>query len=245
MRWSSWQRCVNLYNRHITHKAIYMKIDKLIDNGNKSLILCLSGWSTTPELFNHLELPEGCDLWIGYDYRDISFGEDLTRYEDIHLIAWSLGVWVADYLWGDKELFTTATAINGTASPIDESYGIPPAIFKGTLDNITEDRMRRFNRRMCGDRDSLLRYEALPSRSIDEKREELERLYHYISENGNNDSKGYRSRIWKLAIISKGDKIFPAANMRNYWDGICPTVEIEAAHLPFFKCQKWEELWRL
>ena len=35
-----------------------MYIDKIINKRSPSLILCLAGWSTSPELFRHLEVPE-------------------------------------------------------------------------------------------------------------------------------------------------------------------------------------------
>ena len=52
-----------------------MYIDKIINKRSPSLILCLAGWSTSPELFRHLEVPEQTDLWIAYDYRTLAFEE--------------------------------------------------------------------------------------------------------------------------------------------------------------------------
>ena len=72
-----------------------MYIDKIINKLSPSLILCLAGWSTSPELFRHLEVPEQTDLWIAYDYRTLAFEETFAPYKEVHLVAWSLGVWVA------------------------------------------------------------------------------------------------------------------------------------------------------
>lgn len=129
-----------------------MYIDKIINKLSPSLILCLAGWSTSPELFRHLEVPEQTDLWIAYDYRTLAFEETFAPYKEVHLVAWSLGVWVATRLWAGHRSFTTATALNGTPFPMHDTLGIPTAIFEGTLHHISEEGMRRFNRRMCGDK---------------------------------------------------------------------------------------------
>lgn len=94
-----------------------MYIDKIINKLSPSLILCLAGWSTSPELFRHLEVPEQTDLWIAYDYRTLAFEETFASYKEVHLVAWSLGVWVATRLWAGHRSFTTATALNGTPFP--------------------------------------------------------------------------------------------------------------------------------
>ena len=76
-------------------------------------------------------------------------GEALSGYRKIRLVAWSLGVWAASVVFGKKPVsFTEAIAVNGTPCPVHDRWGIPETIFRGTLDNVTEEGMRRFNRRM-------------------------------------------------------------------------------------------------
>lgn len=221
-----------------------MYIDKIINKRSSSLILCLAGWSTSPELFHHLEVPEQTDLWIAYDYRKLTFEETFDSYKEVHLIAWSLGVWVATHLWAGKRSFTTATAINGTPFPIHDTLGIPTTIFEGTLNHISEEGMRRFNRRMCGDKETLNRYSELPLRPLEEIKEELEFLYNHILPEKIGLSDPQISTFWDRAILSTEDKIFPITHLRNYWQGRCPIQEIKAPHLPFYHYQSWNELWK-
>lgn len=221
-----------------------MYIDKIIDKRYPSLILCLAGWSTSPELFRHLEVPEQTDLWIAYDYRTLAFEETFTSYKKVHLIAWSLGVWVATHLWAGKRSFTTTTALNGTPFPIHDTLGIPAAIFEGTLQHISEEGMRRFNRRMCGDKETFNRYSELSPRPLEEIKEELESLYNHILPEKPESADPRISAFWDQAILSTEDKIFPATNLRNYWQGRCPVQEIKAPHLPFYHYQSWNELWK-
>ena len=73
-----------------------MKIYKQTKEANRKLLLLFSGWSASPEAFRHLETEPDTDLWICYDYRDALFPmEELSAYQQICLVAWSLGVWVA------------------------------------------------------------------------------------------------------------------------------------------------------
>ena len=61
-----------------------------------------------------------------------------------------------------------------------DTLGIPTAIFEGTLHHISEEGMRRFNRRMCGDKETFNRYSELSPRPLEEIKEELESLYNQI-----------------------------------------------------------------
>lgn len=214
-----------------------MKIYKRTTPCSSSLLLLFAGWSARPELFEGLEAEEGMDVMIVYDYRDTVFAEDLSKYTSIRLIAWSMGVRMAEIVLGDKYHFTEAIAINGTGRPIDDSYGIPLAIFRGTLESLSPEGLHRFNRRMCGSRDVLENYSAIPSRPIDELKEELQYIYDICL------SQPDGNILWTRALIGTDDRIFPASAQRNYWQGRCPNVnEIDSPHYPFFLWKRWNEL---
>lgn len=179
------------------------------------------------------------DVWICYDYRELTFDADLSRYREIYLVAWSLGVWVASrVLTGHPAVayLTQAVAINGTPCPIDDADGIPEAIFRGTLEQISEEGMRRFNRRMCGNRETVLAYEQIPPRPTETLREELRQLYQL--------ARPVDSRIWTRAVVSTADRIFPTANLSHYWQGRCPVCLIDAPHFPFYQWTQWNEIWK-
>ncbi len=219
-----------------------MKIDKQVNKEQGRLLLFFSGWSASPELFRPLKAEPGTDVWVCYDYRDLRFGEDLSAYKEIRLVAWSLGVWVASALFrGNKDMFVETIAINGTDYPVHDTWGIPPAVFEGTLANVTEEGMHRFNRRMCGGREVLQTYEKVPSRPIDEVREELQTLYTHIKEDA---VKPVADNFWTRAVIASGDRIFPFANLHNYWQNRCQVTVLEAPHYPFYLWKQWNEIWK-
>ncbi|WFE82898.1 DUF452 family protein [Parabacteroides chongii] len=216
-----------------------MKIIKQTDNHAARLLLFFSGWSASPKLFTRLETREETDIMLCYDYRETAFEEDLSRYDEIHLVAWSMGVRMAECALTDKYTLTSATAINGTSRPIHDAYGIPEKIFKGTLDNLTAEGLRRFNRRMCGTREILARYDACPPRPLEEVKEELEAIYNRFAPSTDTADKQFP---WTRAVIGSDDHIFPVANQHAWWDSRCPVTEITAPHYPFYLWKQWNEL---
>lgn len=224
-----------------------MKIEKQTHPGARQLLICFAGWSVSPELFRPIKTEgekEETDLWICYDYRDLSFPEEPATYETVRIVAWSLGVWVAEQVFRQKpDVFgrgvKSAIALNGTGRPIDDLYGIPEALFEGTLQHLTTEGIRRFTRRMCGNRAILADYLQVPSRPLDEISEELHFLYKEIKRTSEASS-----FPWTGAILSADDRIFPPDNLRRYWEGRCAWREIEAPHYPFYRWKQWNELWK-
>lgn len=204
-----------------------MEQEFLIKEGNSGLILLFGGWGSGPELFSGCKAESGYDMLMCCDYRDLEFRYGLLDgYSEIRLIAWSLGVWVADTVLGSSGAcrdvagrISEATAVCGTLSPVDDSCGIPAAVFKGTLDNLSDSGMaditvRKFRRRMCADH--LDYFSAhLPSRTTEELRDELSFLNGAMSGRA---SDGGHLR-WDYAVIGEKDMIFPAANQERAWKG--------------------------
>lgn len=120
--------------------------------------------------------PADRDLLVCYDYRSLDFDFSLPEgYEDIRVVGWSMGVWAASQVLGRSCLpITESVAVNGTMTPVDDSRGIPNAIYEGTLKGLNDVTLRKFFRRMCGSavllEDFLTRS---PGRSTDEVKEEL------------------------------------------------------------------------
>lgn len=220
-----------------------MNIYKQTKTGNTKLLLLFSGWAASPEVFRHLKTEPDTDLWICHDYRTLDFDEKAISscYKEVRLIAWSLGVWVAASVWSKRQTaFTEAIAIGGTPCPIHDQWGIPETIFRGTLDNITEEGIHRFNRRMCGSREQLKTYEQISPRPLVDIRKELENLYAEIK---NTPAVSPLFDKWTYALIPSGDRIFPAENQRAFWQNRCPVIEVDAPHYPFYLWTQWNEIW--
>lgn len=212
---------------------------------NEGLILYFNGWAMTPEAVEHLLLPKGYDLIVVWDYRDEELRLSLSQYKYITLVAWSMGVWAVHRLraWLSSLPIEKSIAVCGTGYPMDDRWGIPVDIFRGTLEAITPDNRTRFNRRMCGGKSHRHLLEALERRSTEEIRQELESVYRY-------EVDALHSEVdpdvwgWDLAHIGTQDRIIPRDNQCAYWNaqGIA-TREHDAHHYLFGQYSLWEELW--
>ncbi|OOF71461.1 pimeloyl-ACP methyl esterase BioG family protein [Rodentibacter caecimuris] len=202
----------------------------------QNLILYFAGWGTPVSAINHLILPKGYDLLICYDYQDLRLDFEFSLYQEIRVVAWSMGVWVAERVLSGIPL-QSATAINGTGKPYDEQCGIPPDIFDATLNNFTEQNRLKFERRMCGK--MLTNYQQLgEQRSFSDLHLELTALFYAIKQDECTDLLS-----WTHAIIAEQDKIFSAQHQQAYWQSRCPISFIAGEHycLPYFS--RWEQLW--
>ena len=215
-----------------------MIIKQLLDNGRDSALVFFAGWGM--DEFPFLQLgADFADVFIVYDYGMLSFDFSfLNRYREVHVVAWSMGVWAASQcLRGGA--YSSFTAINGTERPVDDVFGIPKQIVEGTLDGLCAESLSRFNRRMCGSRRVLDEYLSHGSqRGIDDLRNELESILSRAQ------SSSSFSLPWTRVICGKNDLIFPAANSKRFWDGVsgCFFISIDAPHYPFYLWKSWEEI---
>ena len=188
-----------------------MKRKWITKEGNRVLTLFFCGWGMDEHTVQHVRGMG--DLLLFYDYRDIS-GEDAPEvegYESVRVVAWSMGVWAASQVLDRSCLpITESVAVNGTMTPVDDSRGIPNAIYEGTLKGLNDVTLRKFFRRMCGSavllEDFLTRS---PGRSTDEVKEELLLIAKQA------ECLAPARFCWSKAVIGKGDLIFVPACQRK------------------------------
>ncbi|XWY20972.1 pimeloyl-ACP methyl esterase BioG family protein [Bisgaard Taxon 45] len=202
------------------------------------LIVYFAGWGTPPSVVAHLILPHNYDLLICYDYQDLSCEVDFSAYQHIRVVAWSMGVWVAERVMQGYPLLS-ATAMNGTGLPCDDQYGIPEGIFGGTLSGLNDENRHKFERRICGSKSALTEYLQLSSRpTLAEIHAELTALYAFLQQDRRTDL-----ITWSKAIVGTKDKIFPVQNQKAYWQSRCEIHELEGEHLLFPQFTHWEACW--
>ncbi|WP_440209977.1 DUF452 family protein [Actinobacillus pleuropneumoniae] len=215
---------------------------KLISTQQANLIIYFAGWGTPASVVSHLALPNGYDLLICYDYQDLNFPAfDFSRYQTVRLVAWSMGVWVAEKVLPEINL-ASATAINGTLFPKHDLWGIPLQIFDGTLQTLNAENRLKFERRMCGDKQLLNVYLALPEqRSLAEIHHELEVLNTAIEANLVTPK-----LHWTNVIIGEKDRIFSAQNQLAFWQDkrVRMTHLSKGEHYLWQHFSEWEQLWQ-
>ena len=219
----------------------------------ENLIIFFAGWGMDENPFKHID-KRGFDIVTLYDYTDVnltsvkdSLLERVTKYNNIYIVAWSMGVWVANKFIQENinklNNLYSFTAINGTFHPIHGEFGISPIIYDKTLNNLPKG-LDSFNLRMCGGRDILSFYNSVkPQRADESIIQELINIKDGYINSINYESLDSNVRL--NVIISKRDNIIPTANQLNFWNsysGECNIVELDLPHYPFYKLENWHDI---
>ncbi len=189
-------------------------------------IVVFGGWAVGPEVFWHLEGEQ--DILFANEYSDLDAElPDLSGYERVSLLAWSFGVAAyAHWQQGRPDPFQRKAAVNGSLQPVSRGAGIPPAVFRRTVETLSADSYQQFLGRVFGAPQDA---EAL---DVEARRAEL------LAVERRGDAPQVRfSRVW----ICSGDKIFPPANLARAWAGQ-NVSRLDAPHAPFDRFAQWEEL---
>ena len=112
------------------------------DNNSNKLILFFTGWGCDEYAFEHLS--SECDVLIFYDYTDLNYNFDLSKYTEINLIAFSAGVFVGSVFKSDFEI-NKKLAISGNPYLFDNKLGLSDSILK-IMSEITEENADEFVR---------------------------------------------------------------------------------------------------
>ncbi|NLX19833.1 MAG: alpha/beta fold hydrolase [Desulfobulbus sp.] len=215
-----------------------MQTIRLQQEQHRECILFFNGWGMDPAPFHALPAT-GCDLCMFIDYRTLE-PVDLQMfagYDRLHLVAWSMGVWVAAHLLADRaDCFATSTAMGGTLSPIDNQRGIPAASYNAMLDQFTAQTLDSFYENMFDSREQLHTFlENRPKREVAELRDELQAFSDAFF------NFGPAPDIYQRKIITSRDRIYSARNQLRAWGKNSAEVR-NWPHFPFYMLTDWHEL---
>ncbi|RTJ71115.1 pimeloyl-ACP methyl esterase BioG family protein [Campylobacter jejuni] len=203
-----------------------MKYEFLCKNpDSKKLIVVFGGFASHPSHFSHLKSDKNVILFYDYENFDLNF--DFKAFDELFLIAFSMGVCVANRLL--KELnFKQKIAINGTNLGIDKLKGIHPTIFKKTLQNF---KLEHFKKALFKERKSLAKDFIFK----DEKalKIELEKLFDFAL------TKQEENLLWDKVYSSKEDEIFPPNALKNSFKNL---FFLDEPHFAFFHFKTWDEI---
>ncbi|MDR0725777.1 MAG: DUF452 family protein [Prevotellaceae bacterium] len=206
-----------------------MKVFWHKNGDNKQLLLLFNGWGFDWKTFRKVDIPHH-DVASVYDYTDVEPEQfEFTKlYAEVKVVAWSYGVFIADFYSNCISNVTKAIAINGSTTPVDNSKGIPLATFLATMKSFNAENRIKFYLRIAGGLSAYKRIaDNLPDRDAENQLAELKSLYKLSQEDRQN------GLDWSIAIVSTQDKIFPLVNMKNAWGNKAVTVEGE--HYPDFE----------
>ncbi|MEA3505083.1 MAG: DUF452 family protein [Bacteroidota bacterium] len=181
----------------------------------------------------------GYDVCMFYNYNELtSLKESFDEYDEIYVVAWSMGVWVAEQVLKISELrITKSVAINGTLLPISSEFGIAKNIFKGTAKNWDERNRKKFFMRMFASKNLFEKYNnSLPKRDTAEQKEEL----LFLAEEASKCNRlGFN---WDMAFCGEQDLIFSYKNQINHWQNRTEVISLNMPHFPFGMMKCWDEI---
>lgn len=207
-----------------------MRSRHIIKAGNPRLILIFAGWGTDWRPFGDLYVP-GYDIAVVWDYKELTFSwKSFLRYDEICLVAWSFGVFVASTTIHEIEpRITLRVAVNGTLTPLDEYCGTSPSTWRRLENTLSPSVWRRFLQSCCGSAEQFeWLCDRMPRRTLADIREELKALEtHTIFHVEQIDA-------WDIAVVGAHDSLFPVASQLNAWRGRATVRVIDSGHLPDF-----------
>lgn len=214
-----------------------MQYSWLNKNNNKKLIVFFCGWSFDETPFERLICGD-YDVLMFYDYKTHEIPVEIPDYDEYYLLTWSMGVYIAYLLRGKLPDFKLKIAINGTPFPVDDKFGIPKRSFDLTMKHVDIGLQGKFQRNLFKDETDYEKYlQCQVKRKIPEQAEELAALNDYIS-----SAEMSYEKYYDYAIISNADKIVPARNQVNCWEGRAGIVMLDSGHFPFYSFNKWDEI---
>lgn len=207
-----------------------MEVRFVSHNSNSRLILFFAGWAMDATPFVGLHRPD-YDVAVVWDYRDMTLDTELFgSYDEICVVAWSLGVYAAALSTAAIEhKVTRRIAVNGTLHPVDDLYGIPRAVFEGTRRGLDQRALYKFYRRVAGSREAFETFGSnMPSRDISGLCDELD---VFLAAGPLPPDAVVR---FDIVLVGTSDAIFPQANQIRAWDGY-EVETLEASHLLDFQ----------
>lgn len=203
-----------------------------INNNSDKLIIFFSGWGCDEYEFEHLKSES--DVLIFYDYTDLNYDFDFSKYSKINMLSFSAGVFVGSLFKHDFKI-NKKIAISGNPYLFDENFGLSKSI-QEVLCNITEENCDDFARNYLLKTDEEYKNFHNSRRTLESCDFEFEALKKLYKQEYNNIKDAY-----DMAIIGAEDPIFNPENQKEYYGKRLKIVQ-NARHNMFFRVKTYEEI---
>lgn len=205
---------------------------------SKDLIIFFAGFGSEISHFSFLESKK--NVLMIYDYTDFFYPQtEFEKYENLSLIAYSMGVCVASIILDSNILhFKKKIAINGTNLGINDNFGINKKIYSLTARHFS---LKDFKQKLFGDFLESKNAKNFIFRSENALKDELKSLQNFY----NKHCKNPKNFLWDKVIISKNDLIFPPQSTKAFFQNIIKNenqITLDSPHFIFFHFKTWEEI---
>lgn len=203
-----------------------------INKNSENLLIFFGGWGCDEYEFEHLN--SDSDILLLYEYFDLNFIFDFSKYKNINLIAFSAGVFIASIMNFDFKI-NKKIAISGNPYLFDEKLGLSVKI-QNILYNITEKNADDFAKNYLIKTDEEWKRFHNSRRTPESCRIEFDSLKNIY---GNKKDK--INNIYDIAIIGEEDPIFDVNPQKEFYGEKLKIIK-NARHNLFFRINKYEQL---
>lgn len=203
-----------------------------INNNSNKLLLFFTGWGCDEFCFEHLKSKS--DILLFYDYQTLDFDFDFKNYDEINLIAYSAGVFVASVLDFDFKI-NKKIAISGNPNLFDEYFGISKDK-QDLLYNITLETADDFLKNYLIKTEEEYKNFHPAQRTIESCKMEFNSLKKIYSTH-----KKFIKNIYDTVYMGEFDTIFNFKAQTEYYKDKVKIIK-NARHNPFFKIKNYEDI---
>ena len=208
---------------------------KFIEDKSDKLILFFTGWGCDDRQFIPLKT-EGYNVLIAYDYSNLDFDFDFSKFNEIYLLTFSAGVYVAGLLKDKLPQFKKKIAINGNPYAHDPYWGLSDEVTE-QFKSVSKENVFEFRRKylVYSDKELELLNKYQPHRSLESCLNELYALQSYFTPD-------YSPMDYDLAVLSDNDKIFRLDRQKEYFKNTNVKMIPNSAHFLFYKFDSFKDL---
>lgn len=202
-------------------------------------VVFFAGWGMDARPFAPLSAG-GVDVCMlsGYQKVEAPNMMQLHEYEEVVLLAWSFGVWMAAQVctWQLRAGCSDMIALAGTLKPVDAQLGLAPEQFEAVLANFDETVLVKFYGSMFDEEaHSALFLKNRPRRELADLKRELAFLHRESL------AAPVALDMFTQHIVTSRDRIFPGRNQTRSWGRENVRV-LQWPHFPFYHFATWGEL---
>ena len=211
----------------------------LINKNSDELLFFFTGWGCDEYEFEHLQ--SKFDVLLLYDYSDLNFNFDFSKYKKINLIAFSAGVFVASiFNFSSFKIhkIDKKIAISGNPYLFDEHLGLSKEI-QELLYKVNENNADEFARNYLIKTDEEWEKFHHSKRTIESCKKEFNNLKELYKTNKQNIID-----IYNEAIFGEDELIFNISSQKEYYQNRLHYIK-NARHNIFFKIKNYEQIFDL
>ncbi len=216
-----------------------MRAEFLLRKGRPKLLVFFAGWGMNPRPFDRLS-SQIYDILMLFDYRELGdLTLDFSGYQEIEVLAWSLGVSAALRL-AAKIPARRWVFLNGTGAFCHKGWGIHPRLMERTLKALKtrgeESLLAFYNNMFQGERGFEEFLVKRPRRPFEELITELEKASSWLPAFPKDD-------LFAVALVGEKDRIISPPAQKAFWEEAkVPVRGLPFGHFPFYRFTYFEDI---